>query len=122
MERLPHFALAGGYLARAAQLHLSALGVLIFFSSRRRHTMCKSDWSSDVCSSDLEWGAKPLVSFPQKFYCGTYQIVLELGDHPAVRFLRAKWLVNRWGKGEPKPLFTLYLVAEAHKRELALQA
>src|SRR5262245_64248874 len=23
-----------------------------FFSSRRRHTRCLSDWSSDVCSSD----------------------------------------------------------------------
>src|SRR5260370_18608900 len=25
-----------------------------FFSSRRRHTRFKCDWSSDVCSSDLE--------------------------------------------------------------------
>src|SRR6266852_5372859 len=24
-----------------------------FFSSRRRHTSCYRDWSSDVCSSDL---------------------------------------------------------------------
>src|ERR1039458_10571555 len=30
-----------------------SLGVLFFFSSRRRHTRCLSDWSSDVCSSDL---------------------------------------------------------------------
>src|SRR3989449_11662382 len=31
-------------------------GVMIcffFFSSRRRHTRCSRDWSSDVCSSDL---------------------------------------------------------------------
>src|SRR6266852_1758781 len=27
-----------------------------FFSSRRRHTRCYRDWSSDVCSSELEWG------------------------------------------------------------------
>src|SRR5205814_7150718 len=27
-----------------------------FFSSRRRHTRCLSDWSSDVCSSDLICG------------------------------------------------------------------
>src|SRR5699024_11689072 len=27
--------------------------VLFFFSSRRRHTISKRDWSSDVCSSDL---------------------------------------------------------------------
>src|SRR5258706_5175498 len=27
--------------------------LLFFFSSRRRHTRLVSDWSSDVCSSDL---------------------------------------------------------------------
>src|SRR5687768_18108669 len=27
--------------------------VSFFFSSRRRHTRCSRDWSSDVCSSDL---------------------------------------------------------------------
>src|SRR5207245_4388945 len=27
----------------------------VFFSSRRRHTRCYRDWSSDVCSSDLVW-------------------------------------------------------------------
>src|SRR5207245_7748960 len=29
------------------------LCVSFFFSSRRRHTRCYRDWSSDVCSSDL---------------------------------------------------------------------
>src|SRR3989449_9818672 len=29
--------------------------LFFFFSSRRRHTRCSRDWSSDVCSSDLEW-------------------------------------------------------------------
>src|SRR5947199_6923978 len=29
---------------------------MFFFSSRRRHTRCLSDWSSDVCSSDLVTG------------------------------------------------------------------
>src|SRR5258705_11722778 len=33
---------------------------VFFFSSRRRHTRCLSDWSSDVCSSDL---ARRLVRF-----------------------------------------------------------
>src|SRR5256884_254307 len=27
--------------------------LIFFFSSRRRHTRCSRDWSSDVCSSDL---------------------------------------------------------------------
>src|SRR6266487_5003230 len=30
------------------------LGVVFFFSSRRRHTRWTGDWSSDVCSSDLD--------------------------------------------------------------------
>src|ERR671911_593531 len=28
--------------------------LLFFFSSRRRHTRLQGDWSSDVCSSDLQ--------------------------------------------------------------------
>src|SRR2546422_10062534 len=28
--------------------------MFFFFSSRRRHTRCSRDWSSDVCSSDLD--------------------------------------------------------------------
>mgnify|MGYP007116846178 CR=1 FL=1 len=27
--------------------------IMFCYSSRRRHTRCLSDWSSDVCSSDL---------------------------------------------------------------------
>src|SRR3989337_2490367 len=36
-----------------------------FFSSRRRHTRCYRDWSSGVCSSDLETqaGIKTIVIF-----------------------------------------------------------
>src|SRR5215217_9185668 len=33
-----------------------AYAVFFFFSSRRRHTRYWRDWSSDVCSSDLEAG------------------------------------------------------------------
>src|SRR2546429_9534032 len=32
--------------------------IYFFFSSRRRHTRCSRDWSSDVCSSDL---VRPVV-------------------------------------------------------------
>src|SRR5262245_63074394 len=35
-----------------------------FFSSRRRHTRCLSDWSSDVCSSDLYVGSTFLTTNP----------------------------------------------------------
>src|SRR5207248_8598154 len=35
-------------------IHWSSLYFCFFFSSRRRHTRSYGDWSSDVCSSDLE--------------------------------------------------------------------
>src|SRR5207245_6128907 len=36
-----------------------------FFSSRRRHTRCYRDWSSDVCSSDLlSLGAAAIALLP----------------------------------------------------------
>src|SRR2546422_10080769 len=35
--------------------------LFFFFSSRRRHTRCSRDWSSDVCSSDLK-GARERYS------------------------------------------------------------
>ena len=74
-----------------------------------------SIWGS---ADSLEWGTKPLVSFPQKFYCGTYQILCDLADHPDVEYLRAKWVVNRWGKGNPKPMFSIYLFAQDTKRQV----
>src|SRR5260370_18626634 len=38
------------------RLHAIALRLEgFFFSSRRRHTRFKCDWSSDVCSSDLQY-------------------------------------------------------------------
>src|SRR5438045_6553529 len=41
---------AGCYRWRDAGVGMT----VFFFSSRRRHTRCLSDWSSDVCSSDLK--------------------------------------------------------------------
>src|ERR1039458_10792453 len=37
-----------------------------FFSSRRRHTRCLSDWSSDVCSSDLDKNDKCNFAYLEK--------------------------------------------------------
>jgi hypothetical protein len=62
-----------------------------------------------------DWGAKPIITFPQKFYCGTYQVQLDLCERPEIRHLQARWHVNRWGRSETKPLFTIYLFAEVMK-------
>lgn len=65
-----------------------------------------SIWGS---ADRTNWGTKPLISFPQKFYCGTYQIELDLTAHADVACLRAEWKVSRWGRGAPAPLFGFYL-------------
>src|SRR6201996_4361420 len=38
--------------------------IFYFFSSRRRHTRFDCDWSSDVCSSDLEMGIDFMLCYP----------------------------------------------------------
>src|SRR5699024_11729003 len=56
---------------------------VFFFSSRRRHTRSKRDWSSDVCSSDLvEEDIEKLTTEPENVRANAYDIVLngyELG-------------------------------------------
>ena len=69
-----------------------------------------SIWASP---DGTNWGDKPVVAFPQKFYCGVYTLLLDLSSHPGARYLRAQWKVSRWGRGEPTPLFELYLFAQA---------
>ena len=76
-----------------------------------------SIWGS---TDNTEWGAKPLISFPQKFYCGTYQLLLDLSQHPDVKYLRAKWQVSRWGRGDPKPLFGIYLFVQDASKQTAI--
>jgi hypothetical protein len=51
------------------------------------------------------WGAKPIVTFPQKFYCGQSPLLLDLTAHPDVKFVRAHWEVARWGRGVETPMF-----------------
>ncbi len=59
-----------------------------------------------------EWSEKPLFSFPQKFYCGTYTVFVDLTRHPDIAYVKAAWKMNRWGRGDPKPLFGFYVFAE----------
>src|SRR6202453_3616495 len=61
-------ALAFGFLARC-----------FFFSSRRRHTRCIGDWSSDVCSSDLAEDAEqgPVHGVPGREPVAVWLLVLD---------------------------------------------
>lgn len=59
------------------------------------------------------WLPSPVVEFPQKFYAGASSLLLDLARHRGVRYLRAGWTVNRWGRGDQTPLFSLYVFLES---------
>ena len=51
------------------------------------------------------WGAKALGAFPQKFYRGQHPLLLDLTQQAEIKYLRAHWEVNRWGRGVETPRF-----------------
>ena len=68
------------------------------------------------------WGAKPLVSFPQKFYRGDHPLLLDLTQQPEVKFLRAHWEVNRWGRGTVTPMFEFRVAVKEVPSDVLNQA
>lgn len=64
-------------------------------------------WGSTSSGSWIQ-----IAAFPQKFYCGTYSLLLNLKSHPGVKEIRAQWKMSRWGRGDVTPLFGFYLFAE----------
>src|SRR6266436_22321 len=56
------------------------LSLFFFFSSRRRHTRCSRDWSSDVCSSDLGHGNTVEVGGTQIERAGRIRIAVRIRD------------------------------------------
>jgi len=65
------------------------------------------------------WSAKPIVAFPQKFYAGEHQILLDLTGHPGIKHLRGDWKLGRWGRGRPTPRFSFTVQIRELAAELA---
>jgi hypothetical protein len=51
------------------------------------------------------WPKNPLLKLPQQFYRGKTKLILDLSLRPEVKFIRARWDLNRWGRGAPLPMF-----------------
>jgi len=68
------------------------------------------------------WGAKPLATFPQKFYRGQHPLLLDLSGHPDIKFVRAHWEVNRWGRGTETPMFDFHLTVKEVPPEILKEA
>jgi hypothetical protein len=52
-----------------------------------------------------QWGEKPLFWFPEVFNRGVKPAALNLAERPQIKFLQARWEVNRWGRGLPRAFF-----------------
>jgi len=77
-----------------------------------------SVWGS---SDGANFGQKALVTFPQKFYAGEHPLMIDLSAHPEVKWLRAHWEVNRWGRGSEVPLFEFQLALKEVPQDMLKQ-
>ena len=66
-----------------------------------------SVWGS---ADRMQW--RQMAAYPQKFYCGTYLLMVDLTREPSVRYLRVEWRMGRWGETDPKPVVGFYVTAE----------
>src|SRR2546422_5258974 len=98
-----------------------------FFSSRRRHTRCSRDWSSDVCSSDLE-RERPFTTYPNqlaRYLVGRYGIgqgqrLLDIGCGRG-EFLRGFMRCGAQGYGVDQSRAAAQLCPEAEVRTADLE-
>jgi hypothetical protein len=63
-----------------------------------------SVWGSE---DGENFGQKPLLKLPQRFYRGETKLILDLTARPEVKFVRARWDLFRWGRVAPEPMFVI---------------
>ena len=68
------------------------------------------------------WSARPLLTFPQKFYRGPHPLLLDLTGNRDVKFIRAHWEVNRWGRGTETPMFEFHLTIKEVPADILKEA
>lgn len=80
------------------------------------------DVSLHGSSDGVNWEAKPIAAFPQKFYRGQQPLLVDLTQHPGSQFLRVHWEVNRWGRGAETPMFEFGVTIKEVPPELLREA
>src|SRR5258705_8250952 len=103
-------------------------GAACFFSSRRRHTRCLSDWSSDVCSSDLvfvthEWHIPSEVIAPRRNRNGSGLVrrLAESARNKGAQIL-LKHEMTQIVRDPPKGGKVRGIVAKAEGKDIAIEA
>jgi hypothetical protein len=92
-------------------------------SSNTRTFLCTLEIAAQIEQESLDvslwvsedgenWGTKPFLMLPQQFYRGRTRLLLDLTLRPEVRYIRAHWDLNRWGRVAPTPMFVFSLRLE----------
>lgn len=84
------------------------LVVLSITSAIEQESIDVSLWGSP---DGQTWGGKPLATFPQCFYEGQVPTLVDLRQDSTLKFVRARWELNRWGRGADTPRFEFSLKA-----------
>jgi hypothetical protein len=80
------------------------------------------DVSIFASADGAAWDPKPVVAFPQRFYRAETPILLDLAARPEVKFIRAHWEVNRWGRGTETPMFEFNVALREVPQEILQEA
>lgn len=94
----------GGHAGKPALVVLRVTDII------EQESLLVSVWGS---ADGKDWGAKALFQYPERFYRGVTPASLDLSQRPEVKFLQARWAVNRWGRGYPRPYFKISLEFQA---------
>jgi len=104
-----------------APLDVSGLGnrvlllTLLITNIVEQESLDVSVWGSAAGNT---WGERALATFPQKFYRGEHPLLLDVTAQPQIKFLSARWEVNRWGRGSETPMFEFSLAAKEVPKEM----
>ena len=96
----------GGTADVAASATRTFFCILQVIDQLEQESLDISIWGS---ADGESWGTHPILKLPQQFYRGETRAVLELTLRPEVKFIRARWELNRWGRGTPLPQFLIGL-------------
>jgi hypothetical protein len=80
------------------------------------------DVSIHASADGVTWSVKPILAFPQKFYCEQSPLLLDLTVHSDAKFVRAHWDVARWGRGSEIVMFEFSLRMKEVSAEILREA
>jgi hypothetical protein len=109
----------------SAPLDVSAAGSAVFLATLSITSVVEQEsleLSLFTSSDGTAWDAKPVASFPQRFYVGEYPLLVDLSAATGAKFLRAHWELGRWGRGPTEARFECGLRLREVSREALLEA